>query len=87
MAEPDGNGRLGLREISAYGVYTAGAIAKAPDADEWIYLEYDVTNLPGLPERIQGALTCCRSRAPYRGPARRQSSGTADEPERFISGR
>ena len=38
---------------SAYGVYTAGAVVKAPDTDEWILLEYDVTNLPGLPERFK----------------------------------
>jgi hypothetical protein len=53
MAEPDSKGRLVLTEISAYGVYTAGAVVKAPDTDEWILLEYDVTNLPGLPERFK----------------------------------
>ena len=53
MAESDGKGRLGLTEISAYGVYTAGAIVKAPDTDEWICPEYDVTNLPGSPERFK----------------------------------
>lgn len=52
-AEPDSKGRLVLTEISAYGVYTAGAVVKAPDTNEWVLLEYDVASLPGLPERFK----------------------------------
>ena len=53
MAELDGIGRLVLTEILAYGVYTAGAVVKVPDTDDWVCLEYDVKNLPGLPERFK----------------------------------